>query len=243
LQKNQTARADAERIFERCSLFAPLAPEMRREIVAHAQLRHFGSGEIIFRKGSPGSALYAVLQGVVRISLSSHDGKEVVLSDIHSGEVLGELAVLDGSKRSADATAATHCDLAILERRDLFSLLERQPAVALKLMEILCRRLRKTNDNLAEAYFLPLSERLAKLLLRVASPRLSASGQGHFHIRLSQRELGTMIGGTRESVNKYLAQWQRNGVIQIRNGVIVIVNQARLAQIADGDEGPVVSSV
>ena len=230
-----SAVEDARRVLEGCSLFRGLAADERQRLSMHAHLRRFTAGEPIFLKGSPGLGMMAVISGEVRISAPSPEGKEIVLNIVHPGEVFGELTLLDGKDRNADAMALTACEVAMLERRDVLPLLQQRPEICLKLLELVCERLRRTTNQVEDLLFLELPSRLAKTLLRVAGRRISATGEVGLHVRLSQRELGAMIGGTRESVNKCLSEWQRQGITRIAAGVIVIVDPERLRHIAESE--------
>jgi CRP/FNR family cyclic AMP-dependent transcriptional regulator len=219
----------ARRLFEDCVLFEGLSAGERSAIAARARIRTFEAGETIFTIGSPGDQMMAVLSGNVRISLPSNDGKELLLAVIHPGEVFGELAVLDGKDRSADAVAESACALAILDRREILSFLERNPAAWLKIVEVLCHRLRRTDQVLAEVALMQLPTRLAKMMLRITS----ASPTEQEKIRFSQRELASMVGGTRESVNKCLRKWHTSGVIQIAESWIAITDRSALEKLAE----------
>jgi CRP/FNR family cyclic AMP-dependent transcriptional regulator len=219
------ARDDASRLLRRCALFAGLDEGALRALATHAHRRRFAAGEVIFRIGAPGQAMMAVLTGTVRISAPSPDGKEIVLADLGAGEVFGEIALLDGKERSADAAALTNCDLLVLERRDMLGYLERHPSIAVKLLEVLCERLRRTDQQIGEIAFLGLPTRLAKALLRLGA------GAPQAKLALSQRELGSMIGGTRESVNRCLREWHRRGVIELDEGWIIIRDREALEEL------------
>jgi len=162
----------------------------------------------------------AVLSGTIRISIPSPDGKEIVLAILHAGEVFGEIPLLDGKERTADAKAITDCSLAILERKDVLAFLERHPSSWPKLVEVLCERLRASDQQISDLALLHLPVRLAKALLRLADPSS--------RIQLSQRELGNFIGASRESVNKCLSDWQRSGLIRIEDNVIIVANRGAL---------------
>ena len=116
--------------------------------------RSFSPGEPICRSGDPGLSMMAVVVGVVRISLPTVRGKELILADLPAGELFGEIAMLDGKPRSANATALTACDLLVLERRNAIPFLEADPAVCLRLMEILCARIRRSDERMADIAFL-----------------------------------------------------------------------------------------
>ena len=227
------ALKDAHRLLGDCVLFSGLSAEERAAIAAQARIRTFGAGETVFNLGSPGDHMMAVLSGTIRISVPSPDGKELVLTLIQPGEVFGELAVLDGKERSADAIAENECTLAILYRHDVLSFFQRNPSAWPKLVEVLCQRLRRTDQVFAEVALLQLPVRLAKMMLRLLeSPDSSAAAKGG-KIGFSQRELANMVGGTRESVNRCLRTWQRRGIVQVSEGSIVVMNQDALEDLSE----------
>ena len=228
--KDRSALDDARRLLAQCSLFGGLTPDERNGLVSRAHLRRFESGETIFLMDSPGDAMMAILEGHVRISVPSPEGKEIVLAILHPREVFGEIALLDGKGRTADARAMSRCSIAVLDRRDVLSFFERQPNAWPKLVEVLCDRLRRTDQHLAEMALLEIPLRLAKTLLR-----LLAEDTGSERIALSQRELGNIVGASRESVNKCLNEWQRRGIVTIEDNFITIANRKVLEQMADPD--------
>ena len=225
------ALKEASQLLANCTLFGGLSAEQRDAIVALARIRTFNAGETIFAIGSPGDQMMALLSGSIRISVPSSEGKELLLAIIQPGEVFGELALLDGKERSADAVAETASMVAVLDRRDILSFFERNPSAWPKLVKVLCQRLRHTDQVFAEVALLELPVRLAKTMLRVAEVD-SAPAQAS-KIQFSQRELANMVGGTRESVNKCLRNWQRTGLVRISEGSIVITDRRALENIAD----------
>ena len=150
-------------------LFGALDDDARRELAGHAHRRSFDTGEPIFHVGAPGQSMVVILNGTVRVSLPGPRGKGIILADLPAGELLGEVALLDGKERSADATALTKCELVVLERRDVVAFLEKRPDVCLKLLELMCARLRKSDQRMSDIAFLELSVRLAKVRPRVAT--------------------------------------------------------------------------
>jgi CRP/FNR family cyclic AMP-dependent transcriptional regulator len=227
---HKAALIGARRLIENCVLFRGLSDSERSAISELARIQTFDAGQNIFAIGSPGDQMMAVLSGNVRISLPSNDGKELLLAIIHPGEVFGELAVLDGKERSADAHAEKACSLAILERRDILSFLERNPSAWLKIVEVLCTRLRRTDQVLAEVALMQLPTRLAKMMLRITENNPVKAPE---KIQFSQRELASMVGGTRESVNKCLRKWQSGGIVQVSESWIAITDRTALEQIAE----------
>jgi CRP/FNR family transcriptional regulator, cyclic AMP receptor protein len=221
----------ARKLLANCILFRGLKTEERDAIASRARIRSFKPGETVFTIGSPGENMMAVLKGAIRISVPSPDGKEFLLAILPQGEVFGELSVLDGKPRSADAVADGTCTLALLDRRDVLSFFERNPAAWPKLLEVLSDRLRRTDELLAEIAMNQLPVRLAKAMLRVTGETPMAKSETN--ITLSQRELANMVGGTRESVNKCIRVWQRDGIVQVTGGMIVIKKRPALEAIAE----------
>lgn len=196
--------------------------------------RTYGKGEPIFLKGDPGNAMMAVLGGRVQICTYSSDGREVVLNVILPGEVFGEIALIDGGERTADAFAMESAELLILTRRDFLPFLERNPRVCIKLLEMMCLRLRWTSEQLEDFSFLDLRSRLAKRLVYLASLHGEETTEGtRIGVRLPQHLLASMIGTSREAVNKQLRAWEGDGVIDVSRGSITILNRKALKQIVD----------
>ena len=173
--------------------------------------------------------------GTVKVSVASADGKDIVLNLFHEGEVFGEIALLDGRPRTADATAMSDCELVVIERRDFVPFLSSHPDVMLKFIEILCSRLRRTSEQVQDITFLNLPTRLAKTLLQ-----LTAAEDGSTTPRraaVTQREISQMIGISRESTNKQLRAWAKRGWIRLERGGVNVVAPDKLAAIAtEGSE-------
>jgi CRP-like cAMP-binding protein len=227
---NEVVSQDVARLLSKSLLFGALDDTARRDLAAHVHRKSYDVGEPIFHIGAPGQSLIVILAGTVRVSLPGPRGKAVILADLGVGEVLGEIALLDGKERSADATALTKCDLLVLERRDVVAFLEKRADICLKLLELMCARLRKSDQRMSDIAFLELSVRLAKLLL----DRLGPAGRpgGKSKLSLSQTELAGMINATRENVNRCLRDWQRQGIVDIDERWIIVLRRDALAAIA-----------
>jgi len=223
---------EARSLLGNCALFEGLSADERAAIVARARIRTFHAGETVFQMGSPGDQMMALISGSIRISVRFAGGKELLLAIIRPGEVFGELAVLDEKERSADAVAENACTLAILDRRDILSFFERTPSAWPKLVAVLCQRLRRTNEGFAEVALLELPVRLARTMLRVSDLQTNSAGETS-EIRFSQRELASMVGSRRETVNKCLRTWQRSGIVKISEGSIIITNRPALEHLAE----------
>src|SRR5215468_2026407 len=184
---DRTSLESFRRSLGNCVLFREVVAVDKDALLSRARLRRFGAGETIFLMGSPGDSMMAVLNGNVRISVPAVDGREIVLAILHENEVFGEIAMLDGKERTADARAMTPCTLAILERRDVLAFLDRHPHVWPKLVEVLCTRLRNTDQHIAELALLELPARLAKALLRFGSSEERPNSERALKVQLSQR--------------------------------------------------------
>ena len=158
------------KVLEKCALFAALDEPGRRELLSHAWPRSVSAGEPICHLGDPGHNMMAIVVGTVRISLPTVRGREIILADLPAGELFCEIAMLDGKPRSANATALTKCELLVLERRDVLPVLEKYPAACLKMMEILCARIRRSDERMSDIAFFDLPARLAKTLLHYPAP-------------------------------------------------------------------------
>lgn len=230
-----TSLEDGRRLLGASVLFRKLASHERNELIARAHMRRFEAGDTIFLTGALDNSMMAILKGDVKISISSAEGKEIMLAIVHAGEVFGEIAMLDGKPRSADAKALTACDLAVVDRRDILAALERNPAAWLGLVEVLCSRMRRTDQHLVELALLELPARLAKALLRVVDAERGppAAHRTGAECHLSQSELATIVGAARESVNKCLHAWQRTGIVRMKKRAIKVADRAALEALAE----------
>jgi CRP/FNR family transcriptional regulator, cyclic AMP receptor protein len=226
---------EMRRILERNSLVGKLTSSEIDQLLAHARIETYRARQEIFRKGAPGQGMLAVLKGRVRISSLGPEGNQIVLNTITEGEVFGEIALLDGKDRTADAIAIEDCELLALDRRDFVPFLKANPEVALRLLSVLCDRLRRTTEQFEDVLFLDAPSRLAKKLLQLVEERPAPKAAGRSQVAISQRELGSMIGLSRESINKQLAAWQQDGVIKVDHGTITILDEPALEACAETD--------
>ncbi len=204
-------------------LFGSIPATLLDELAVKAKTIRLDARETIFSKGDPGDRLYLVTKGLVRIGVLSAEGREVTYGMIRVGELFGEIAVLDGGARSADATAMEATDLLALERKDVTGFLQRHPNQALHLLKVLCDRVRRADDLLEDIVFLSLPGRLAKhLLVLDATFGTRERPQGPATIRLSQQEVADHLGISRESVNKVLSKWEQAGIVTLGRGQITL---------------------
>lgn len=215
-------------------LFAAMQPTELDEILKFASERRFRRGQTIFQRGDNASSMMVVLQGRVRISTVSAEGKEVTLNVINPGEITGELALLDGKPRSADGTATEDTLLLVVERRHFLPFLAQNHDLALRLIGVLCNRVRRTSMALEEIALFDLPERLARVLLKLADDygRTGSAGT-RIDLRLSQRDLSNLVASSRESVNKQLRLWREDGILDIEEGFLVLRRPAELRHLTE----------
>lgn len=214
-------------------LFSQLGDGALDSLLHIASTRRLRPREVLFRKGSHGSQTYVIIRGRCRASTAAADGKELVLRIMDAGEVIGEISLLDGHARSATVSALEPTELLVIERRHLLPFLREHPEVAIELLEVLGRRLRTISELLEDTLFLNLPARLSRKLLALAEAYGREGPAGlHIELRLSQQDLGEMIGTSRESVNKQLRAWTEQGVLTMDRRHITIHRPEVLEQLA-----------
>jgi len=223
-------------LFANHFLFRDLGPEIHERLGSYARPKTVARGVTIFQKGDPGTSLFAVCRGTVQMTTLSTSGKNAVFNLIREGEIFGEIALLDGRPRTADATAMAPCELIVIERRDFVPFLSGHPDVMLKFIEILCSRLRRTSEQVQDVTFLNLPTRLAKTLLELTASE-AAGAAPRRKVAITQREISQIIGKSRESTNKQLRAWAKRGWIRLeRGGVSVLAPDKLVAVAAEGSE-------
>ena len=223
---------EKRQIFERHFLLGQLSSDEIDTLLHFARTERYAGGDEIYAKGSPGESMMAVLRGTAKMTSISRDGKEIVLNIMHPGEIFGEIALLDGGARSADAIAMTDCEILILQRRDFMPILKKRTDICLILLRILCQRLRQTSEQVEDVLFRHLESRVAKVLLNLAHTTALHNVSGSpVELHVSQQELGNMAGGTRESVNKIEQSWRKEGWIERNKGTIVLRDVAAIERL------------
>ena len=209
-----------------------MQPDEIEAVLHMAVERRVRRGQTIVQKGDEGTSMMAVLRGRVRISAMSAEGKEFTLNVINPGDVFGELSLLDGKPRSADAVAMEETVLLVLERRVLLPFLQSRPDLMLRLLAVMCERLRRTSVALEELALFELPVRLARVLAQLADDYGRPATTGiRIDLKLSQRDLSTLVASSRESVNKQLRAWQKDGLLGKDGSYIVILQPASLRQM------------
>jgi CRP-like cAMP-binding protein len=227
--------ADRRALLKSTGLFAKLSTRLIERVAACVVSKSVPRGNTICTKGDPGSSLFVICRGTVKISSPSVDGRDALFNLFGKGDIVGEIALLDGGPRTTDAVAITDCELFVIERRDFLPLMREEPEIALRIIEILCRKVRLTTEQAENLMFLSLPGRLAKALLR-----LSESGDGRTGERkavVTQKDLGNLIGMSRESTNRQLRIWEEHGWVRLERGGIVILCPKELERVAESDTG------
>lgn len=196
------------------AIFADLAEEDIRDLMAVARRRTFRAGEVIFHRDDPGQVLYMIKEGKVKICLISPDGQEISLAVLGAGEYFGEFALYDGLPRSADAIAIEKVECYTLQRSDFHNAIMKNPKIAITVLEGLSKRLRNTDQMVENLIFLDVYGRVAKKLLELSDTHgIKVENGTRIDVRLTQQELASMVGASRESVNKVMGYFTDKGYI------------------------------
>jgi CRP/FNR family cyclic AMP-dependent transcriptional regulator len=227
-----TTRAEPE-LLAQVGLFADLTQTELVGLAALMRSRPYAKDEVIYLRGDAGTAFYVIASGKVKIALTSPDGKELILRRLGPGGFHGELALLDDEPRSADAIATEHSMLLVLQRDAFRQFLADHPAVATKLLGTVSQYLRRNAELIQDATFLDVPARLARILLELATePGASELPPPGAIIpdRMKQGELAALVGATRESINKWLGSFEKQGLIRYDKGQITLLRPSGLKQ-------------
>jgi CRP-like cAMP-binding protein len=212
---------------KRVPLFAGLSDADLLGLACVCRLQKIPKGQILFQRGDAGSAAYLIRSGAIAMLVSTPDGRELVVNELHAGICFGELALLTGKPRSATAMATAPCEFLQLSRAELMEKLEQQPRVMWHLVESLAQRLAAATERESELAFLDAPARLARTLLQLERAQ-TVPGE----IRISHEELARRIGVTRQTVTKVMGRWRRAGWIASRRHRIVLRDRRVLQERA-----------
>ena len=214
-------------------LFLALDPEGAAALRASLTERAVAQGEIIFQEGEPGDRLYVILEGKVKLGRSSNDGRESLLAILGPGEMFGELSLFDPGPRTSTAAALTDAVILALSNEQLRPWLAGRPEVAAALLQALARRLRRTNEAMADLVFSDVPGRVAKALMDLGEKfgEITAEGLMVTH-DMTQEELAQLVGASRETVNKALADFAQRGWIRLESRQVMILDVERLGRRA-----------
>lgn len=214
-------------------LFETLDEETTKALRAAMVEVRMRRGEMLFDEGDAGDRVYVIAEGKIKLAHTAADGRETIIAVLGPGEMLGELSLFDPGPRAASATAIAPSRLLELRHADLAGFLDGRPALSAQLLQGLARRLRRTNAALADLVFSDVPGRVAKALLDLASRFGTPVDEGVRVVHdLTQEELAQLVGASRETVNKALAEFGNRGWIRLEGRGVVILDQGRLERRA-----------
>ena len=215
-------------------LFGALADGDLDALIRQGRVAAYGGGSVVFRKGDPAEDLMIVLCGRIRLSSASSHGKEVLFDFVGPGRCFGEGALLDRKTRALEAMAVKPSAVFALHRHDVLACLELHPAVAVRMIRVLCGRLNLAMEMFEDRTQLGLSSRTARALLRLAREHGSCDGDVvRIELKTSQGEIAALVGATREKVNRQLCAWCRSGILAVDEGYLTIQRRDALESVAE----------
>ena len=222
-------RPDPRSLLEQVVLFRNMPKPMLTKLSSLLRTITYKAHTDIFHAGDQGATMYIVLTGAVKIFVPAIDGREVVLAVHRSGDLLGEMSLLDDEPRSASATTIEETEMVSLRRADFLRVLNEHPEAQRAIIEVLVERLRATNQSIQDAYLLDVPGRLARRLLLIAHEHGVRTERGtELGLRVSQQELANMIGASRVAVNKQLQAWRQQSIVDVNRQRVTILDEASL---------------
>ena len=221
-------QASAVELLARVPLLFGLEPSELERIAQVAIPRSFPKGARVFHEGDRTDACYVIRAGEVRVTREHPDGRAIALATLGPGELVGELAMLDGGVRSASVEALTDVDLLAVSATDMRGLLERNAEITAKLVIALTKRLRETNERISRQSFQTVPSRVAGVLSQLVSEENAEHGRDGVTIRMNQADLAQLAGTSRESVSRFLAVLERAGVVRVGRGRVTVLEPHRL---------------
>lgn len=222
-----------DEVLARCGLFQGVDPEASESLAKELEYFEVRKGDVVFTEGEPGDSLYIVMSGKIKVGRRAADGRQNLIAVMGPSDMVGELSLFDPGPRTATATAITDSRVARLRKSALRPWLTNRPEIAEQLLRVLARRLRRTNDALADLIFTDVPGRVAKSLLQMAS-RFGTRDGGVLRVThdLTQEELAQLVGASRETVNKALADFASRGWLRLDGKSVIILDPERLARRA-----------
>ncbi|MCL4287935.1 MAG: Crp/Fnr family transcriptional regulator [Thermoleophilia bacterium] len=220
--------ASAAGLLARVPLLSDLERDELERIAQVAIPRSFPKGARVFHEGDTSDACYVIRSGEVRVTREHPDGRAIALATLGPGELVGELAMIDGGSRSASVEALTDVELLAVSAADMRSLLERNAQMTAKLVVALTKRLRETNERISRQSFQTVPSRVAGVLSQLVSEENAEQGRDGVTIRMNQADLAQLAGTSRESVSRFLAVLERAGVVRVGRGRVTVLEPQRL---------------
>ncbi len=217
---------DARTFLKGMSLLSGLSEASLLALARSGKFMQVEKGQFVFFQSDPSDQVYLVRSGLVSIVLESPDGREMVINEMHPGDIFGELGLLTRQPRSTSAIARTGSELLTLPRQAFLGILEAEPALARRILEMTANRLRSSSQRESALAFLDAQARLARLLLQLEQ---QAPEKGY--VTISQEELAQRTGQTRQTVAKALGRWRRAGWLITGRGHIMLLDREALEQL------------
>jgi CRP-like cAMP-binding protein len=231
--KWQADRASVDKILARAGMFQGVQLSAVSALTSQLHPVDFPSGYPLFVEGEPGDRLYIIISGKVKIGRRSPDGRENLLTILGPSDMFGELSIFDPGPRTSSATTITELRAVSMDRDAVRAWIADRPEIAEKLLRVLARRLRRTNSNLADLIFTDVPGRVAKQLLQLAQRFGTQEGDAlRVTHDLTQEEIAQLVGASRETVNKALADFAHRGWIRLKAKSLLICDCERLARRA-----------
>ena len=223
---------DTAALLSSLEVFSALEGSELEQVARVAVPRSFDRGEVIFREGDSGEALYVIRSGSVSIRRDSNDGRTLALAELRAGSIFGELAAFGGEVRSATAEALEPTALVVILGPDMQRVLRSDPDIALKMLAAMAERVRRLNDRLLAQSFQTVPGRVASALLQqVATRQDEGAGQREVLVRATQAEIAQLAGTSRESASRFLASLEREGVVALGRGKVMVHEPERLRNL------------
>ena len=217
----------------RAGIFQGVDPAAAEALLITLEAVDFPRGHVIFAEGEPGDRLYIIHSGKVKIGRKSPDGRENLLNIMGPSDMFGELSIFDPGPRTSTATTVTEVRVLTMGRPELREWISKRPEIAEQLLRVLARRLRRTNNMLADLIFTDVPGRVAKALLQFAR-QFGSQEAGLLRVThdLTQEEIAQYVGASRETVNKALADFAHRGWLRLEGKSVLILDPERLARRA-----------
>jgi CRP-like cAMP-binding protein len=231
-------RGDVDEVLARTGLFRGIEPSAVPALTKQLRRVDFPRGHTLFVEGQLGDRLYIIVSGKVKIGRRCSDGREHLLTIMGPSDMFGELSILDPGPRTSSATTITDLCAVSIDRKALRAWMVERPEIAERLLRVLARRLRRSNDDVADLIFTDAPGRVAKLLLQLAQ-RFGTQEDGALRVThdLTQEEIAQLVGASRETVNKVLGDFAHRGWIKLEGKSVLISNSERLRQVNASGSG------
>ncbi len=213
--------------------FSSLPEQVRHDLKAHSVERRLAKGQALYRHGDASDEIYQLIEGGIRLSNLTFEGKEIVLVDFRPGDAFGEMGVIDGLARHSDAVATRDSRVMVIRKKQFLVLCEKHPEINRCMLVTLAKRLRSLFQMTEEIRVLSLQQRLVRILLRRAYSHGVRDAGGEIRVEVSQEVLATMLGVSRQSVSKELQLLKDQGCVAVRYGKLHILDLPRLTEISE----------